>query len=70
MSATEILAELPKLSREELCSIAVQVDRTLREQGAIIYDDAYGVFTEADQAALAAQAWELMDGDHGATPTR
>jgi hypothetical protein len=53
MSATEILAELPKLSREELCSIAVQVDRALRKQGAIIYDDAYGVFTEADQAALA-----------------
>jgi hypothetical protein len=70
VSATEILAELPKLSREELCSIAVQVDRALREQGAIIYDDAYGVFTQADQAALAAQAWELMDGDHGATPTR
>jgi hypothetical protein len=58
MSATEILAESPKLSREELCSIAVQVDRALREQGAIIYDDAYGVFTEADQAALATQAWE------------
>jgi hypothetical protein len=70
MSATEILAELPKLSREELCSIAVQVDRALREQGAIVYDDAYGVFTEADQAALAAQAWELMDGENGATKTR
>jgi hypothetical protein len=67
MSATEILAELPKLSREELCSIAVEVDRALREQGAIIYDDAYGIFTEADQAALAGQAWNLMDGDHGAT---
>jgi hypothetical protein len=70
MSATEILAELPKLSREELCSIAVEVDRALRDQGAIIYDDAYGVFTEADQTALASQAWELMDGDHGATPAR
>ena len=70
MSATEILAELPKLSREELCSIAVEVDRALRDQGAIIYDDAYGVFTEADQTALASQAWELMDGDHGVTPTR
>ena len=70
MSATEILAELPKLSREELCSIAVQVDRALRDQGAIVYNDAYGVFTEADQTALAAEAWELMDGDHGTTPTR
>jgi hypothetical protein len=66
MSATEILAELPKLSREELCSIAVEVDRALRGRGAIIYDDAYGVFTEADQTALASQAWELMDGNHGA----
>lgn len=53
VSATEILAELPKLSREGLGSIAVQVDRALREQGAIIFDDTYGVFTEADQAALA-----------------
>ena len=70
MSATEILAELPKLSREELCSIAVHVDRALRDHGAIVYNDAYGVFTEADQTALAAEAWELMDGDHGTTPTR
>jgi hypothetical protein len=58
------------LSLEDLCSIAVEVDRALREQGAIIYDDAYGVFTEADQTALAGQAWELMDGDHGTTPAR
>ncbi len=70
MSATEILAELPKLSREELCSIALQIDRALREQGAIIYDDAYGIFTEADQGALAAQAWELMDGENGTPSTR
>jgi hypothetical protein len=70
VSATEILAELPKLSREELCSIALQVDQTLRQQGAIIYDDAYGVFTEADQTALVIQAWDLMDGDHGTAPAR
>ena len=70
MSAAEIMAELPKLSRDELCSIAIQVDRALRDQGAIVYNDAYGVFTEADQTALAAQAWELMDGDHGPAPAR
>jgi hypothetical protein len=40
MSSSEILAELPKLSREELCSIAIRVDRVLRDQGAIVYDDA------------------------------
>ncbi len=70
MSSTEILAELPKLSREELCSIAIRVDRVLREQGAIVYDDAYGVFTEADQTALAAQAWEPMSDDHGSASAR
>lgn len=64
MSAAEILAELPHLSSEELFSIATQIDRALRDQGAIIYNDAYGVFTEADQTALAAQAWEE---NHGGT---
>jgi hypothetical protein len=70
MSTAEIMAELPKLSRDELCTLAVKVDRALRDRGAIVYNDAYGVFTEADQAALAAQAWELMDDDHGSTPSR
>lgn len=69
MSTNDILAELPKLSREDLCSIAVKVDQTLREQGAIIYDDAYGVFTEADQTALAGEAWENLDDGHG-TPKK
>jgi hypothetical protein len=70
MSSNEILAELPKLSREELCSIAIKVDRVLRDQGAIVYDDAYGVFSEADQTALAAQAWESTTDDHGPASTR
>jgi hypothetical protein len=65
MSANEILAEISKLSREDLCAIAVKVDRTLRDQGAIVYEDAYGVFTEADQTALAGEAWELLDSDNG-----
>lgn len=70
MSSKEILAELPKLSQEELCSIAIRVDRVLRDQGAIVYDDAYGVFTQADQVDLAAQAWDLMGGDHGQASAR
>ncbi len=65
MSATEILAELSKLTEDELYSLARQVDITLRERGAIVYSDAYGIFTEADQTALATEAWDLMDGDHG-----
>ena len=66
MSAAEILAEISKLSREDLCAIAVKVDQTLREQGAIIYSDSYGIFTEADQVALAGEAWETLDNDHAA----
>jgi len=69
VSANEILAELPKLSREDLCAIALKVDQTLREQGAIIYDDAYGIFTEADQAALAGEAWDHLDNGNG-TPRK
>jgi hypothetical protein len=65
VSANEIMAEISKLSREDLCAIAVQIDRTLRERGAIVYDDAYGLFTEADQASLASEAWEILDNPHG-----
>ena len=55
----EIQAALPQLSAEELGL----VDAALREQFrkrnvGILYDDAYGVWTEEDQAA---QAFALMD---------
>jgi hypothetical protein len=70
VSASEILAEISNLSRQELCDIAVKIDRTLREKQAIVYDDAYGVFTEADQTALAGGAWDHLDGGHGATSSR
>jgi len=32
-----------------------------RHAGAI-YDDAYGVWTEEDQASVAAEAWDALDG--------
>jgi hypothetical protein len=67
MSAAEIMAELSHLSKDELFSIATQIDRTLRDRGALLYDDAYGVFSEADQTALATQAWEE---NHGGTAPR
>ena len=66
MSANEILAEISKLSREDLCAIAVKVDKALRDKGAIVYDDAYGIFTEADQTAMAGEAWKILDEGHGA----
>ncbi len=50
------------LTTEELGA----VDAALREQFrarkvGILYDDAYGVWTEADQASAAAEAFALMD---------
>ena len=58
----EIQAALPQLSSEELGL----VDAALREQFpqrkvGILYDDAYGVWTEEDQASAAAEAFALMD---------
>ena len=59
---SEIRAALPHLSAEELHAL----DAALREQFrarklGILYDDAYGLWTEADQASAAAQAFALMD---------
>lgn len=58
----EIQAALPQLSSEELGL----VDAALREQFrqrkvGILYDDAYGIWTEEDQASAAAEVFALMD---------
>jgi hypothetical protein len=58
----EIQAALPHLTVEELRS----VDAALREQFrarklGILYDDAYGLWTEEDQASVAAEAFALLD---------
>jgi hypothetical protein len=61
-TVSEIQAALPGLSAEELQS----VDAALREQFrarklGLLYDDAYGLWTEEDQASAAAEAFALMD---------
>ncbi len=61
-TVSEIRAALTGLTTEELGA----VDAALREQFrarkvGILYDDAYGVWTEADQASAAAEAFALMD---------
>ena len=61
-TVTEIRTALPRLTTEELRS----VDAALREQFrarkiGILYDDAYGLWTEEDQASAAAEAFALMD---------
>lgn len=61
-SVSEIQAALPRLTTDELRVL----DAALREQFrarkvGILYDDAYGVWTEEDQASAAAEALALMD---------
>ena len=61
-TVTEIQAALPTLTTEELQT----VDAALREQFrarklGILYDDAYGQWTEQDQLSVAAEVLALMD---------
>jgi hypothetical protein len=61
-TVSEIQAALPQLTVEEL----QVVDAALRQQFrarklGILHDDAYGLWTEEDQASAAAEAFGLMD---------
>ena len=63
----EIEAALPKLTPEELMRVEAALHKLQRERKVgIIFDDAYGVWTEDDQASLAAEAWQILDGKPGA----
>lgn len=58
----EITTALPSLSTDELCHIEQAIHnlyRTRRE--CIIYDDAYGIWTEQDQISGAAEIFKLLD---------
>ena len=61
-TVAEIEVALAKLTDSELA----QIERALHDQyrqrgGGIIYDDAYGIWTEDDQVSAAAEAFILMD---------
>jgi hypothetical protein len=61
-TVAEITNVLPNLSTEEL----QQVERALisiyrQRKSGIIYDDAYGVWTEEDQVSVAAQVFKMLD---------
>lgn len=63
MSAiTEIRAALPTLSPHDLqiLDAALRAEFRQRKIG-ILYDDAYGVWTEEDQASAAAEAFAILD---------
>lgn len=63
-TVAEITNTLPNLSTEEL----QQVERTLisiyrQRRSGIIYDDAYGVWTEEDQVAAADEVFRMLDDE-------
>ena len=61
-TVTEIQAALPKLSDLELRQIEAAVRELYRSRKiGIIYDDAYGVWTEEDQISAAAEAFAVLD---------
>jgi hypothetical protein len=61
-SVVEIEAVLPKLSTEELQQIERALHQQYRERhSGIIYDDSYGVVTEADMMAAADEAFLEYD---------
>ena len=59
---SEIQAALPLLSPEELQVVDVALRNQFRARKlGILYDDAYGLWTEEDQASAAAEVFALMD---------
>ncbi len=58
----EIQAALPHLSNDELRQVEQAVRELYRHRNAgINFDDAYGIWTEADQASAAAEAFAMFD---------
>jgi hypothetical protein len=61
-SLAEIESALPGLTERELKQLAADVDRLFRERkGALIYQDAHGVETEADLLLAADHAFQEYD---------
>lgn len=61
-TVAEIAAVLPNLTNEELVRVEQAVHNQFRLRGeGIVYDDAYGVETEADLIASADQAFRAYD---------
>ena len=58
----EIQAALPHLSNDELREVEQAVRQLYRHRNAgVIFDDAYGIWTEADQTSAAAEAFAVFD---------
>ena len=58
----EIQAALHGLTDEELQKVEAMLQEQLRSRKiGILYDDAYGIWTDEDQASAATQAFFLME---------
>lgn len=58
----EVEAALTVLSDQDLHQIDAALHRQFRQRKlGILYDDAYGIWTEEDQISAAAEAFLLMD---------
>jgi hypothetical protein len=63
-TVADITNALTNLSTPELKEIERALISIYRQRrSGIVYDDAYGVWTEEDQTAAAAQVFALMDAD-------
>ncbi|MBM3883350.1 MAG: hypothetical protein FJ387_27190 [Verrucomicrobia bacterium] len=61
-TVSEIQAALQDLSPEDLQAVDAALRSQFRSRKlGILYDDAYGLWTEEDQASAAAAAFALMD---------
>ena len=73
-TVAEIEAVLPKLTTEDLVELEKAVHKQFQQRGnAIVYDDSYGVVTEADMIAEADQAFQVYDkeeAEHAKRNTR
>lgn len=73
-TVAEIEAVLPKLTAEELMRVEKAVHNQFRQRGGgIIYDDSYGIETEADLVAAADEAfltYDKAETGHAKRPAR
>jgi hypothetical protein len=61
-TVAEIKSALSSLNNEQLREVEQAVRQLYRTRhNGIIFDDAYGIWTEEDQASAAAEAFRLMD---------
>jgi hypothetical protein len=62
-TVAEIASAIPQLSNAELREVEKLILQSYRERKiGIIFDDAYGTFTEEDLRAIQGQALRVIDG--------